>query len=197
MPPELGAAGARFPTSGARRPGLPTPSAPGDDRAGGTRGASRDLGPRVAEGGGGRGNCRAQASPLNMIFIFFVQNFSNTTSPSYWEEEGTGSKITPTVGSSPDCLGLIEMLWTQMALHRTHASPSLFRLLPPLTSHTENLYQNKPLSLDRGEPQGKIAGTDILTSQTGERTSCLWNETNNSNNNQTERGVYPEGEDNQ
>ena len=49
-----------------------------------------------------------------------------------------------------------------------------------------------PLSPDRGEPQGKIGGTDILTSQRGERTSCLWNETNNNNNNKMEGGVYPE-----
>ena len=56
MPSELGAARARFRASGARRPGLPMPSAPRDDRAGGTLRRLLGLGPRVAEGGGGRGN---------------------------------------------------------------------------------------------------------------------------------------------
>ena len=50
MPSELGAARARFRASGARRPGLPMPSAPGDDRAGGTLRRLLGLGP--ARGGG-------------------------------------------------------------------------------------------------------------------------------------------------
>ena len=102
-------------------------------------------------------DCRAQASPLNMIFIFFVQNFSDTTSPSYWEEERTGSKITPTVGSSPDCLGLIEVLWTQMPCieHMHHHHYSACSLPSP---HTQKIYTKTAPFAGQRRAAGKNRG---------------------------------------